>query len=796
MDAQSFINKLDDLILVGSSSDIETASIQSANHAFLEYTHFSQEDILNKPVLDLINVVDHSNDEIEINLIDKTQLYIPAKLYIQKANTSNLFLIKVYANKYEHIHARTESNKYFQYLLEYSSIGLALVDLNGNFITVNKTLITLLEYTEEELLGKSFQDITHPDDLNKDIHFVNDLLSSKISQYEMNKRYYTKSGKVIWAQLNVAVIFQNEKPLHFISQIQDITDKQNYLNDLEMAKSQIDRIINSIPTLVSYVDKNLKYRYVNQKYNDLFNKPTSFYTGKHIKDFLGKNYSQVEKHANLALKGIEQSFSIKLTELTPDDSDFQVTYTPDINKEGKVSGFFVCALDVTENKKREKLLTKQREALNLITYTDNITNLANRSSFNEELEMQINHLNDGFAIFFINIDDFKQINDSLSHQGGDLLLKQIANRLADCTSDKDFLARIGGDEFGAIIRNANSQNQYIEIANKYLACIKDPYQINQHNIYSSISIGIAIYKPGIQAHELLRHADLAMHQAKILGKNKAVVFNEQLEKIATSKYYRTQVFKELMDEENFSICFQPEYSIKKGGLYGFEVLIRIDGLKKYNLTVLDFIEAAEENRTILDIGNWVLNEAFSKYSSLEQLYKDKSFTLSINISMSHITQNGFRTMFKELMLKHNIDPHKIILEFTETALMQYSPNVQSVLDELSSLGVKFAIDDFGTAYSSLSYLSYLPISIIKIDQSFIKNMLDNKHAQEIVKSIITLAHNLNMEAIAEGVETEEQLQFLAKENCDIAQGYLLSKPLFLDQLPKARKTIEEYISQY
>ena len=432
--------------------------------------------------------------------------------------------------------------------------------------------------------------------------------------------------------------------------------------------------------------------------------------------------------------------------------------------------------DITEKKKRE-------EKLEHLACYDQLTGTMLRTAFMDRLKISIEKANkEGLklSVMFLDVDDFKTVNDMYRHHIGDLFLKKIAARLKSCIRNTDALCRIGGDEFAILLSNLNSINEADEIAQRIIDSFKVPIDISVNKLSSSISIGMAIYPDnGIDGETLLKRADVAMYKAKEEGKNSLRHFNKyMIEEIILRNNIKRDL-KDALDNEELLLCYQPLIDARTKRVVRFEALIRWKHPKKGIIGPLDFIPATEETKLIIPIGEWILKNTFKQLKEWHDLdFKD--FRLSINASIVQLQMPNFAETVIEILLETGISPKYIELEITESVLMNSVYTVANNLNLLRKQGIKVSIDDFGTGYNSLKYIQKFDVDCIKIDRTFVSN-INNDINKMIIKHIISLGHSINAEIIAEGVETKEQYKYLKKQGCDIIQGYYFSKPLLPEE---------------
>lgn len=428
----------------------------------------------------------------------------------------------------------------------------------------------------------------------------------------------------------------------------------------------------------------------------------------------------------------------------------------------------------------QEVLRKNSEKLEYVAYYDSLTQLPNRNSFMDKLEYQLMEAKEKgnrCAVIFIDLDNFKNINDTLGHDYGDMLIREIANRLIHIKAEEDIIYRFGGDEFAILRTTEQSSSEVKEFSKKILSIINESYNLGGRYIYISGSIGVAMYPDdGDSTKVLLKNADTAMYRAKELGKNRYELFDSSMYSVLERKLQVEEILRRAITENGFKLLYQPQYDIVTKKIVGFEALLRIDHEKYGFISPAEFIPIAEENGLIVPIGEWVLREACTKDAQWRRQGYSYS-TISVNISSVQLQHPEFIGTVKNIIGETGISPEHLELEITESILMESIDYSVSMLKQLRGMGIKLALDDFGTGYSSLNYLKKLPITTLKMDKSFIDEISISNKEEVVAKSIIDMAHTMELHVVAEGVELPEQLSILAKQCCDRVQGYLFSKPL-------------------
>jgi diguanylate cyclase (GGDEF)-like protein/PAS domain S-box-containing protein len=447
--------------------------------------------------------------------------------------------------------------------------------------------------------------------------------------------------------------------------------------------------------------------------------------------------------------------------------------------------------DITDRKRAEEKLAHD-------AFHDALTDLPNRALFMDHLKLAIarveRHPQQMFALLFLDLDRFKVINDSLGHMIGDQLLVAIAKRLERRLRPFDTIARLGGDEFTILLEEIKSTEEAIELTERIQKGLREPFKIGNHEIFASASIGIALsniqYK---KTEDVLRDADTAMYTAKSLGKARYALFDQSMHDRALQTLQMETDLRRAVERKEFFVVYQPIVSLGTARLIGFEALVRWQHPERGLISPADFIPIAEETGYIIPIGQWVLEQACHQLHLWKELLPAQlSLTMSVNLSGKQFAQNNLIGQITETLARTAIDPHELKLEITESVVVENIETATDMLNQLRAIGIQLSIDDFGTGYSSLSYLHRLPIDTLKIDRSFITQMIKNNENSEIVRTIVSLAKNLNMSLIAEGVETVEQLQQLQLLGCDNGQGYLFSKPVTEELATQLVKQMEHW----
>ncbi|RRS29832.1 MAG: diguanylate cyclase [Epsilonproteobacteria bacterium (ex Lamellibrachia satsuma)] len=550
-------------------------------------------------------------------------------------------------------------------------------------------------------------------------------------------------------------------------------------------------IINTIPIRIFWKDLELRYLGCNKLFAQDANRQDERYLiGKDDYVMPWKNeadlYRAMDKSVidtGIAKLNVEEP----LTDKNGRQRWVSTSKVPLIDGYGKIFGVLGSYMDITSKKENEKKLKLQRDALEYQAYHDALTGLPNRILFLDRLDQYIHkaHRNKSkVAVLFVDMDRFKEINDSLGHTCGDKAIKEVAKRLESRLRETDTIARFGGDEFIMICNDINDPIMVVEIVQKIMKSMDDPIIINGHRIYVTLSIGISIYPEDTDtAADLLKNADAAMYKAKYDGRNTYRFYTEDMTQKAFERIALESSLRKAIKDKNFMLYFQPQIDGKSNEITGIETLIRWKDESKGFVSPAKFIPLAEEAGLIIPLGKWILK------SGIEQIVKWYAEglhpgRLAINLSMLQLQKDDFISMLEIMLEETGCQPQWLEIEVTEGQVMRNPEQTILTLQKISQLGINISIDDFGTGYSSLSYLKRLPVNTLKIDRSFVKDIPDNEEAVAIAKAIIALAESLNLHVIAEGVETEEQKVFLVNNGCNNIQGYLYAKAMPADEMEK------------
>lgn len=645
-------------------------------------------------------------------------------------------------------------------------VQILITDGDGAILYVNESFCSISGYNESELIGHTYWL------LNENLHsksFFKSLRQTlsygKTWQGEVKNR--SKDGVAFWESvIIIPLLNDNGFPDKFILVSVVVNKLKQTEAILEEAfrdsfQETIKHLENTIFKYIETSDGRLVFTLSEGKIAEKIGLVTKVVANHEIKEFFPEDVRPVmEKNFRTAIQGKPNKFEMRLF-----DTDFLVYLSP-IIENGQVLEVIGTVFDITEQKKTKKLI-------NDMTYHDSLMDLLNRSAFNKkmtEIICRSKKYQETFAVLFIDLDGFKNINDTLGHQMGDRLLSAVSDRIGKSIDESDFIARIGDDECAILLPN-RSKVETQRVAEHIIKQFSDPFILENNELYITPSIGISLFpQDGESGETLLNNADKAMHHVKEQGKNSILFFSD------TSQNKKSLLENDLriaLEKEQFILYYQPQIDISTNKLFGVEALIRWKHPQKGIVPPLNFISVAEETDLIIPIGEWVLQTA-CRQNKEWQRQGYEPIVISVNVSPQQFMKKDFVNLVHYILQETNLEPQYLELEITEGMMMNVG-YAKNVLKSLRKLGVKVSIDDFGTGYSSLNYLSKLPINKLKIDKSFIRKM--NEKNKAIVKTIILLAKNLDMDVIAEGVETSEHVNFLKNQSCNQVQGYFFSKPL-------------------
>lgn len=673
--------------------------------------------------------------------------------------------------------ALTESKEKYQELIENAHDLIYTIDLDGNFTSLNRAGERICGYKREEILQMKIEDIIAPEYLDEEKRSPKKKLKVKKSKTRMLE-IISKDGHRVSIELSTQLIFKNGIPVGIQGIGRDVTDRKKNQEALNLSESQYRLLSEGIMHQVWTAQPDGMLDYTNGRVAEYF--------GEESENLLKEGWVKVvhpedlpnclENWTHSLSSGDSYETEFRLRRFDGSYRWHRALATAERDASGKVVKWFGTNTDIHDQKIAE-------EQLSYFAKHDPLTNLPNRNKFMDHLKRVINRKKysseHNFAVLFLDLDRFKVINDSLGHLIGDKLLIGIAERLESCVRPGDIVARLGGDEFTILLNNIKDCETAIRITNRLIQALSEPFKLGEYEVFTSASIGIVIADNiKRESEDYLRDADTAMYRAKAAGNSRYEIFNKEMHIFNINLLQLENDLRYGLERKEFAVFYQPIISLETGEIKEFESLIRWKHPKRGMVSPAEFIEVAEETGLIIPIGNWILQESCRQIVEWQKLsVETQNLFIAVNLSSKQLLYPNFIEHIKEALKLTNLNPQSLRVEVTETKIMENSEAALSILTELKNIGISLSTDDFGTGYSSLSYLHHFPFDCLKIDHSFIGEMDSNNKSEEIVRTILMLAQNLNLQVVAEGVETEEQLKLLQMLGCKLGQGYLFSRPV-------------------
>jgi diguanylate cyclase (GGDEF)-like protein/PAS domain S-box-containing protein len=655
-------------------------------------------------------------------------------------------------------------------------IGLIQHDSSDRAVSANQEAADLAGLASDQLLGFGWHHLWHPEDLPAVLGAYLDCRQGTPTAARV--RTQIGDGGVRWVDLRVVPqLGPSGALIGSIATMQDITDA---VTSRQHAR-RLMRIIEDTTDLLTVTDIEGKTLYLNAAARRFFGVPDDLHPSEMRAVDTTSYFPEWarDRFETEALPTVQQGavWSGELAVVDADGNETPISQVLVAHRDPHGAIEYVAAIsrDISERKDFESRLAHQATH-------DALTGLPNRVLLLDRLKMamaRVGRTGRPLAVLFCDLDNFKVVNDSLGHDVGDTLLRTIAARISEAVRPADTVARFGGDEFVVLCDQLASEADAIVIAERLATVITEPVEVGEHEIVVSTSVGIAFARSSHDRPEaLIRDADVAMYRAKEKGRNRLEVFDDEMRARAMVRLDTERALRRALDRRELRVFYQPKIDLVTNLVCGFEALLRWEHPERGLLAPSEFIGLAEETGLIVPIGTWVLSHSCRQMQLWRAVYPEAhDLELSVNLSARQVAQPDLVEVVSEVLADTGLDPERLELEMTESALMAHAAETVDLLRSLKRLGVRLAVDDFGTGYSSLAYLRRFPVNVLKIDREFVTRLGESVEDTEIVRLVTMLARSLGLQVVAEGVETERQLDVLRELGCDRAQGFYLSRPL-------------------
>jgi diguanylate cyclase (GGDEF)-like protein/PAS domain S-box-containing protein len=674
-----------------------------------------------------------------------------------------------------------QSEERYRTILDEMEDAYFEVDIAGNFTFVNDSCCRHLGYSKEELLGASFRGQMDKEEFEKVYKAFGNIYSTLKPEKVISYKVIRRDGTIAFAEMT-GFPLQNQKGevIGFRGIGRDITQRRQMEEALRQSEERYRTIIKEMEEWYFETDLTGNVTFFNDIFANVLGYSQKELTGLNFQSFIKKEETDsVFRLFNQVFKTGKPTrnfpYEFISTDGTATSAEFSIF--PKRDNEGKICGFRGVAHDITERKQAE-------EKIQYMATHDSLTGLPNRLMFSQLLNHSMQsaqRYKRQFAVLFLDLDRFKNINDTMGHEAGDLLLQEIATRLKQTLRAVDVIARLGGDEFVILIEEISDSSHVSTVAHKILTSIIKPLTIMKQECRITASIGISIYpKDAEDEQSLMKNADMAMYLAKEEGKNNYQFYSEDIQSKSLEHLSIETNLRFALERNELSLHYQAKVDFKTNAITGVEALLRWQNPNLGSVTPTQFIPVAEETGLIVSIGLWVMKTACEQNVAWQREGLPP-VCMAVNLSLRQLTDDNLIDDIRTALNDSGMAPNLLELEITESMVMHNPARMISVLAKIKSLGVRLAIDDFGTGYSSLAQIKHFPIDTLKVDRSFIRNIPQDAEDKAITEAIIAMGKTLSLRVVAEGVETVEQMNFLKDHSCDEMQGYYFSKPIIPEQ---------------
>lgn len=593
---------------------------------------------------------------------------------------------------------------------------------------------------------------------------------------EIELDWYTPDGEYVCHWMRAVPEYDREgKIVSVLSITRDVSEAKRAEKLLHLQEQEIRSLVENTPDTIARYDQSCRRIYANPRMLEDMGATWTQVINKTPTEMPGGESAVVyeERIRKVFAEGASEDFELAWRGADGKQVVSHIRLTPELGADGEIVSVLAVGRDITE-------IDEYRQSIHHMAFYDALTDLPNRALLTDRIRQTIADASwhgHKFGVMLLDLDRFKEVNDTLGHGVGDLLLRQVAERLLQCVRIYDTVARLGGDEFAILLPQVRESDDLATIARKIIEMFEPVFTVQGKELFISTSIGIALY-PGdsTEIDALFKYADSAMYHAKKLGRNNFQFYSHELTARSSERMTLESALRKARVNKELELYYQPQIDLATGKIVAAEALLRWNHPERGLVTPDKFISVAEEAGLIVNIGEWVMLAACQAAAKWNR-GREVPFRVAINLSTRQFLQNNLHDSVRGILVETHCEPEWIKLEITESLLLEDSYEILNTLKTFDEMGLAISIDDFGTGYSALSYLNRFPVSQIKIDRSFVRDIPDDQGKSELVKAMISIAHALNLELVAEGVETQEQADYLYAQGCLLAQGYLYSKPI-------------------
>ena len=659
-----------------------------------------------------------------------------------------------------------------QSMLFEAPVGIGKLDLTGRILWANPAIEKMLGYSLDELLQRSISDINHPEDWQRSLECYQQIHRGECSRFTLEKRYLRKGGEILWGRVTVTLINdEQQQPDYLMVLLENIDPLKRHAEQLKLSH----RVYDNLSEAILVCDADSRIISVNPAFEQITGysgdeargqRPSLLKSGLHDQTFYADMYHALER---VGVWRGEVWNKRKNGKLYP-----QQLMISTLREAGKIQQYIAIFSDLSQTKQAEQKIAAQANY-------DTLTSLPNRWLFSRCLT-RFCERGERFSLMVLDLNNFKAVNNSMDHQAGDALLREVSDRLVSRVRTEDMVARIGGDEFAFLVPGIVTRRQAEVFAKQVISSFARPFMLANQQLYVTATIGMTLCPvDGSESDELLRNAEQALFAAKRQGRLLGAYCATMREEVR-QRHQMQQDLAEAIKLEQLTMAYQPIWDNRSGRVAKLEALVRWYHPQWGQVSPAEFIPLAEEAGLIQGLGALVLWQSCRDLARLQQSGFPQ-MQMSINRStLEFQTIDPEASEWLKVIEHYGLDPADIVIEITESLLMESSDQHRVRIDALRAAGCLLAIDDFGTGYSALNYLRTFPVDLVKIDRSFVRHIPFNEQDRLLLDGIINIVHNLGMEVVIEGVETREQLNFLCQKGCAFTQGYLLSRPLAYDDL--------------